>query len=143
MGRRKDEFTWLPRSTSHALRTPAPFYSSVIMSATPIASVSFYEAELRSERLRLLALIGFLTIVVCVTAIRVFVVRTVAGTNTWIWSILLAAGAIAYEAWMLRKVTLALKANHVLPAQFWFVSTIVETSIPAFALAFLTSKIGR
>lgn len=110
------------------------------MSATPIASVSFHEAELRSERLRLLAVIGFLTIFVCVTAIRVFVVRTVAGTNTWIWSILLAAGAIAYEAWMLRKVTLASKAKHALPAQFWFVSTIVETSIPAFVLAFLTSN---
>ena len=40
---------------------------------------------------------------------------------------------------MLRKVGLALKSNGGLGAQFWILSTILETSIPALAIAFLTS----
>jgi serine phosphatase RsbU (regulator of sigma subunit) len=56
-----------------------------------------------------------------------------------VWSLLLAAVIAAYEGWTLYKVDLAMKANSGLPARFWILSTIVETSIPAFALAFLTS----
>ena len=46
---------------------------------------------------------------------------------------------MAYELWMLRKVGLALKSNGCLGPQFWILSTILETSIPALAIAFLTS----
>ena len=46
---------------------------------------------------------------------------------------------MAYELWMLRKVGLALKSNICLGPRFWILSTILETSIPALAIAFLTS----
>jgi serine phosphatase RsbU (regulator of sigma subunit) len=56
-----------------------------------------------------------------------------------VWSLLLAALVAAYEGWTLHQVDLALTTSTSLPARFWVVSTIIETSIPAFALAFLTS----
>jgi serine phosphatase RsbU (regulator of sigma subunit) len=104
-----------------------------------VQSAAFSKAELQSERLRIFGVLGFAAIFVLVTIVRGFVLRTVSGTAPWVWSILLAFMIAAYEGWMLRKVDLVLKAGSSLPARFWILSTIVETTIPAFALAFLTS----
>src|SRR5438552_748106 len=108
------------------------------MDQEQIKSPAFQNAELQSERLRIFGVLGFVAIFIVVTAIRVFVIRT-ATTTPWVWSFLLAAIVIAYEFWILRKVDLALKANRSLGVRFWVLSTILETSIPAFAIAFLTS----
>jgi len=109
------------------------------MDQEQIKSPAFQNAELQSERLRIFGVLGFVAIFVVVTAIRVFVIRTATNTTPWLWSFLLAAIVIGYEFWILRKVDLALKANGSLRARFWILSTILETSIPAFAIAFLTS----
>jgi serine phosphatase RsbU (regulator of sigma subunit) len=109
------------------------------MDQEQINSPAFQNAELQSERLRIFGVLGFVAIFIVVTAIRVFVVRTATNTTPWMWSFLLAAVVIVYECWMLRKVDVALKANGGLGARFWILSTILETSIPAFAIAFLTS----
>ena len=109
------------------------------MDQEQIKSPAFQNAALQSERLRILGVLGFLCIFVIVTAVRVFVIRTAERTTPWAWTFLLAAVVIAYELWMLREVGFALKANRTLGSQFWILSTILETSIPAFALAFLTS----
>src|ERR1700746_615071 len=109
------------------------------MSEEQLQSTAFGNAESRSERLRIFGVLGFVAIFVAVTIVRVFVIRTASGTATWVWSLLLAAIIAAYEGWTLHKVDLALKANSSLPTQFWILSTILETSIPALALAFLTS----
>jgi serine phosphatase RsbU (regulator of sigma subunit) len=109
------------------------------MDREQIKSPAFQNAELQSERLRIFGVLGFVAVFIVVTAVRVFVIRTAASTTPWVWSFLLAAIVIAYEFWMLRRVGLALKANSRLGARFWVLSTILETSIPAFAIAFLTS----
>jgi serine phosphatase RsbU (regulator of sigma subunit) len=106
------------------------------MSQQPIKSPAFQNAELESERLRIFGVLAFSAIFVAVTAIRVFVIHT---ATPLAWTFLLAAAVIVYELWMLRRVILALKANGSLGAQFWILNTILETSIPAFAIAFLTS----
>ena len=108
------------------------------MDQEQIKSPAFQNAELQSERLRIFGVLGFMTIVVIVTAVRVFVIHTAAATS-WAWTFFLVAALIAYELWMLRKVGLALKSNICLGPQFWILSTILETSIPALAIAFLTS----
>src|SRR4029077_4007729 len=100
----------------------------------------FQNAEQRSERLRIFAVLGFAAIFVLVTTVRVFVVRTAAESTSWMWSYLVASIIVGYEFWTLRKVDLALKAEASLPARFWIISTILETSIPALVLAFLTSQ---
>jgi len=109
------------------------------MKEEQIKSLAFQNAELRSERLRIFGVLCFVAIFVIVTIVRVFVIRTAAGTTPWLWSFALAATVFGYEAWTLRRVDRALKANGSLPVQFWALSTILETSVPAFAIAFLTS----
>jgi serine phosphatase RsbU (regulator of sigma subunit) len=104
-----------------------------------IKSAAFQTAELRSERLRVFGVLGFVAIMVFVTAVRVFVIRTAVGTTPWAWNFLLGAVIIVYESWALHKISRALKENGNLSVQFWVLSTILETSIPAFAIAFLTS----
>ncbi len=109
------------------------------MDQEQIKSPAFQNAELQSERLRIFGVLGFMTVVVIVIAVRVFVIRTAAGTTPWAWTFFLVAVVMAYELWMLRKVGLALKSDICLGPQFWIPSTILETSIPALAIAFLTS----
>ena len=110
------------------------------MSHEQFKSPAFQNAELRSERLRIFAVLGFVVLFIIITTVRVFVVRTASDTTPWVWSYLLAGTVIGYELWTLRKVDLSLKAGTGLASRFWIFSTILETSIPAVALAFLTSQ---
>jgi serine phosphatase RsbU (regulator of sigma subunit) len=105
-----------------------------------IESAAFHHAELQSERLRIFGVLGFVAIFVVATVVRVFVIRTASGTTPWAWNFGLSASIVVYEVWMLGRVNLALKSGRSLPAGFWALSAILETSIPAFAIAFLTSQ---
>src|SRR5580704_13828126 len=105
-----------------------------------IHSAAYRQAELRSERLRILGVLGVFALYVCLTALRVFVTQTASKTTPWAWTFLLAAVLILYELWMLRMVDLALKASSTLAPELWILSTVVETSIPAIAVAFLTGS---
>lgn len=107
------------------------------MNKKQILSDAFRKAELRSERLRILGVLGVFALIVCLTVLRVFVFRTASKPAP---AFLLAAVVIVYELWMLRKVDLALKASGSLTPGLWILSTVVETSIPAFAIAFLTGS---
>ena len=104
-----------------------------------IKSPAFQIAALQSERLRIFSLFGFIGIFVAVTLVRVFLTRTASLTTPWAWNLALASAVIAYEGWMLRTVNLALSAERGLPGWVWVLSTVLETSIPALAIAFLTS----
>lgn len=105
-----------------------------------IQSAAFSEAELRSESLRILGVLGVFASFVCVTVVRVFVIRTVPESAPWAWSCLLALLVAGFELWMLHIVDLALKSGNRLSTRFWFLSTTIETSVPAFAIAFLTNS---
>jgi len=109
------------------------------MSDDEIQSVAFTKAELQSERLRIFGVLGFLALLAFVLLFRLFVAHTVSTATHWVWDLLFAAVVAAYELWSLRRVDLALKAATSLPSRFWVLSTVLETSIPAFALAFLTN----
>ena len=111
------------------------------MKEEKIKSVAFQNEELRSERLRIFGVLSFVALFLAVTAVRLFVIRTASGATPWAWSFFLGAIVIAYELWTLRKVDGALKANGSLPLQFWILSTILETSIPAFAIIFLNTQL--
>jgi hypothetical protein len=105
-----------------------------------IQSVAFRNAELGSERLRIFGVVGFFAIFMLITVVRVFVIRTVSGTALWLWTLILAVVVIGYELWMLSKVQRALRAGAMFSCRLCVLSTIVETSIPAFAIAFLESR---
>lgn len=110
------------------------------MANDQIESAAFQNAELASERLRIFGVLGFLGLFILVSFMRTFVVRTVSLSTEWGWSLVLASAAIGYEFWVLRRVQLALKGEGSLPPTFWILSTVVETSIPALAIAFLASR---
>jgi len=110
------------------------------MNKEQIQSAAFKEAELRSERLRILGILGFFALLVLVTMLRVFVFRTAPKTGSWPWTFVLAAVMIAYELCMLYLVDRALKARSGLAPTFWVLGVVLETSIPAFAVAFLASS---
>jgi Stage II sporulation protein E (SpoIIE) len=105
-----------------------------------INSAAFQKAELQSERLRIFGVLGFFFAFTIVTAIRVFLIRTASGAAPPVWEgLFLVAIVMAFEYWMLRKVKLGLQKETGLPARFWILSTILETTIPAWAIAFLPS----
>jgi adenylate cyclase len=104
-----------------------------------IKSAAFRQAALESERIRIYGVLTFIGIFVIVTVVRVFVVRTSSAATPWVWQLGLAVAVTIYEAGVLRRVNLALKSGRTLPAGFWTFSTILETSLPAFVIAFLAS----
>ena len=107
----------------------------------PIESIAFRQAELQSERLRIFGVLGVVAIFILVMLVRVFLTRTVsANTTPWAWQLALAAAIVLYEIWMLRRVNTALESGQSLLTGFWVLSTILETSIPAFAIVFLTAQ---
>jgi len=105
-----------------------------------IQSIAFRNAELQSERLRIFGVLGFIAAYMAVSLVRAFVIRSVKPATPWTWSLVLAVMIIIYEFWTLGRVNSALKASRSLPGRFWILSTIVETSIPACVIAFLTSS---
>jgi serine phosphatase RsbU (regulator of sigma subunit) len=60
--------------------------------------------------------------------------------HIWMVSALLIACFVAYEFSMFRAVTNALAHGRDLPKSAWFVSTVVESSVAAFAVALLSSS---
>jgi len=109
------------------------------MSARQVGSVAFHQAQLQSERLRILGVLIFVAVFLAVTSARVVVVHTASERRHWAWDFALVAAVVAYEIWLLRRVNLALKTGLNLPSRFWVLSTILETSIPALGIAFLSS----
>src|SRR5438034_8905662 len=84
--------------------------SVLIMHQDQIKSPAFQNAELRSERLSILAVLGFVAIFIVVTVVRVFVIRTAPASTPWVCSLPLPALAISYELWLLRSADHTSKA---------------------------------
>ena len=88
------------------------------MKKEQIESAAFIKAELRSERLRILGVLSFVALFVCVTVLRVFVLRTVSKGIPWVWIFVLAAIVIDYEIWILYRVDRALRTSSSLAFKF-------------------------
>src|SRR5215469_8619350 len=106
------------------------------MAQQEIPSAAFGSAQLQSERFRIIGIVCFLVLVLFVAILRIFVFRTVTLSPVWGWELALACALIAYELWMLRRIRVALGKNRTVPSWFWVTSTVFETSIPAFFVAF-------
>ena len=109
------------------------------MAELKISSQAFYAAELRSERVRIFGVLGFLGVVAVVLTVRVFLLHTTVLNSHVGWNLTLAAALGLYEYVMLRMVDRALRANQEFPRILWFSSTILETAVPAVGVAWLTT----
>ena len=109
------------------------------MPETDIKSPAFHAAELRSERIRIFGVLAFLAVVAMALTIRVFLLHTTVLNTHAIWNLTLAAGIGLYEFLMLQLVNRALGSDRKFPRFVWLTSTIIETSVPAIGIAWLTT----
>jgi hypothetical protein len=72
------------------------------MAESQICSQAFYAAELRSERVRIFGVLGFLGVVAVVLTVRVFLLHTTVLNSHVGWNLTLAAAVGLYEYVMLR-----------------------------------------
>lgn len=108
------------------------------MNDTQITSDAYQNAELESERLRIFGVFGFLGFLLVVVIVRVFLVRTALPSDPHVRSSLFLIVVIAaFEYRMLRRVDSALKKQSGLARPWWVLSTALEASVPAWAIAFL------
>src|SRR5271167_3817743 len=109
------------------------------MSEPQVESGAFRQALLKSERLRILIVLGSLGAVFIVHTIRTVIVHNREDLHFWFLSCLVAALFFGYELLALDRVKRATRACRDLPMVAWVGSTIVETSLPALGVAFMTS----
>jgi len=109
------------------------------MTEIQLPSQAFYAAELRSERVRIFGVLIFLGVVSVVLTVRVFLLHTTLMNIHAAWNLTLAAALAIYEYAMLKLVNRAIRGNQAFPRTLWITSTILETSVPAIGVAWLTT----
>jgi serine phosphatase RsbU (regulator of sigma subunit) len=97
-------------------------------------------AELRSERIRIFGLLGFIAIFFVVLTVRTFFLHTTLYTTHTSWNFTLAVLIAIYEYLMLKIVDRAIRNGEPFPGFLWISTTILETAIPGIGIAFLTSS---
>jgi serine phosphatase RsbU (regulator of sigma subunit) len=110
------------------------------MSEPQVESGAFRQALLRSERLRILIVLGSLGAVFIVHTIRTVMVHNREDLHFWFLSCLVVALFFGYQLLALDAVKRATRADRDLPMVAWVGSTILETSLPALGVAFMTSS---
>jgi serine phosphatase RsbU (regulator of sigma subunit) len=102
-------------------------------------SIAFREALLKSERLRIWTVLSAIAVAFLLRAMRA---ATVGGHEN-LTSLYMTAGLLAlltvYEFVMLRSIDRAMRAGREFATWVWLVNTVLETTLPAIALAFISS----
>jgi serine phosphatase RsbU (regulator of sigma subunit) len=109
------------------------------MNEPQVESGAFLQARLKSERFRILLVLASVGAVFIVHTIRTVIVQNREDLHFWFQSCLVAALFIGFELLMLDAVKRATQAGRDLPTVAWVGSTIVETSLPALGIAFMSS----
>lgn len=105
------------------------------MPPSEIDSGTFHQALLRSERLRILGIIAFVTVFTAILGIRIFAFGSPASR----WGLVIGPAVVIYELWLLRAVRRALRAGRDLAGRLWALDIVLEMSLPALGTAFLVS----
>lgn len=102
-------------------------------------SIAFQEARLKSERLRIWIVLAAIGVAFLLRAMRVVAV----GGRENLMSLGTTAGLLAllavYELAMLRKINRSISARRDFSDAVWLANTILEATLPALAVAFLSS----
>lgn len=109
------------------------------MSKPKVESLGFQQALLKSERLRILIVLGAIGAVFLVRTIRTIVVENRENFQLWMLTSLLLALFVLYEFLMLRAVNRAIQLSSDLTYATWISNIILETCLPALALGLLSS----
>ncbi len=102
-------------------------------------SSAFQQALLRSERLRILIVLGTIAAAFLLRTIRTIVVAGRENASSWLATFELLGLFAIYESWMLRAVNRAFRKGQDLGNSVW-VGNIVETFLPALGLILISSS---
>jgi serine phosphatase RsbU (regulator of sigma subunit) len=104
-------------------------------------SSAFQQALLKSERLRILILLAAVGAAFLVRSLRTAIHPSPDNFRSWLLTTLIIALLVAYELLVLRAVNRAIPQFKTLAAGTWISSTIIETSLPALAIALLSGGV--
>lgn len=99
-------------------------------------SAAFQQALLKSERLRILIVIWALGAAFLVRSLRTVVLHNQENLYSWLLTFVFLALVVGYESLMLRSVSRAMQGGRRITSAVWIINIIVESCLPAFALAF-------
>ncbi len=114
--------------------------ASNTMNAYCDRSTAFQLARLKSERLRILILLAVIGVVFVVRSFRTLLYHNSENIRLSIFFAVFLTLFVAYEWLMLRAVDRAMLAARPLPTATWVASILLETSLPAFVIAFLSGN---
>jgi serine phosphatase RsbU (regulator of sigma subunit) len=103
-------------------------------------STAFQQARLKSERLRILILLAVIGIVFVVRSLRTALYDNSENVHLWMIMSACLVLAVVYECLVLRAVNRAIQVGRTLPRAIWIVSILLETSLPALVIAFLSGN---
>ena len=109
------------------------------MAETHIGSVAFRQAHLKSERLRLIAVLVAIGIAFLFRTVRVLIHTGGENVSLWLVTLGLLVPFAAYELLLLAKVNSAYQQQHELPGWTWIVNVIVENALPALGIILIAS----
>jgi hypothetical protein len=110
------------------------------MSDKQIESVAFRQANLKSERLRLLIVLGAISAAFLVRTVRVLMVGGDENVRWWLITLAVLVPFGAYELLMLIGVNRAYERRRELPSAAWIGNIIVENALPALGMVFISSS---
>jgi serine phosphatase RsbU (regulator of sigma subunit) len=103
-------------------------------------SSAFQQALLKSERLRIFILLGAVAAAFIARSLRTALYPSQENFRLWFLTTVVVALFVAYESLGLRAVNRAVQSGRGLAQGVWITDTILETSLPAFGIAFLASS---
>ena len=103
-------------------------------------SSAFQQALLRSERLRILIVLGTIAAAFLLRTIRTVVVAGSENVSSWLATFELLGLFAIYESMMLRAVNRAIRKGQDLGNSVWVSNIIVETFLPALGLILISSS---
>jgi serine phosphatase RsbU (regulator of sigma subunit) len=102
------------------------------------SSPAFMQALLESERLRIRIVIAAIVAAFAIRSLRTLILFSRENLISWAATSLLIVIVLIYELLMLRAINRSIKGGHDLPNAAWITNIVVETCIPALALALLS-----
>jgi len=100
---------------------------------------AFQEALLKSERLRILIVISGIGVAFVAHTLQTGILHSRENLHLWFVTLLWIAPFVGYELLMLLSVIHALQISRNLPNAVWISTIVVESCLPAIAVAFLPS----
>jgi serine phosphatase RsbU (regulator of sigma subunit) len=110
------------------------------MSETQVQSVAFQQAHLKSERLRLLIVLGTIGIGFMVRSVRVLIHSGGENFQLWLTTLSVLAPLAGAEFLMLRAVSRAHEQRRNLSNAAWSGNIVVENALPALGIVLTTSS---